>query len=313
MAPLPEGAAARVATGAATEQLELAAAWRLLLACRSTPLESGPLGLDHGGALSRAPGDAWISLDTAAPRAWRPVRARPLSPASVQLFDIYVPLLARPSGESFVLAHLGQSLDGRIATHSGDSQWITGDADLEHGHRLRALFDAVLVGARTVELDDPRLTTRLCEGPNPVRVVIDARRRLPMRHRVFADAGAPTLLLAAAGREGPRVPSGVELIEIQAEPDGSLCARAIVEALTARGLSRIFIEGGGDTVSRFLQQGQLDRLQITVAPVVLGSGQTALNLAPIDTLSEALRLRSASFRLGEDVLVDCEVAVDREA
>ena len=97
----------------------------------------------------------------------------------------------------YVLGRMAQSLDGRIATASGASHWISGPEDIVHTHRLRALFDAVVVGAGTVRADDPQLTTREGEGPSPVRVVLDTNRRLDARYRVFRD-GPETLLFCAA-------------------------------------------------------------------------------------------------------------------
>ncbi len=113
---------------------------------------------------------------------------------------LYLPICAASPARPFVLAHLGQSLDNQIATASGDSNYVTGAANLDHLHRLRALADAVVVGAGTIAADDPRLTTRRVEGPNPVRVVIDPARRLDRGARVFADGEAPTLVVHATAR-----------------------------------------------------------------------------------------------------------------
>ncbi|HET9019390.1 MAG TPA: RibD family protein, partial [Acetobacteraceae bacterium] len=118
------------------------------------------------------------------------------------LAPLYAPLRAPPTAPDgcFVLGRIAQSLDGRIATASGASFWIGGEADRLHTHRLRALCDAVLVGAGTIATDDPQLTTRLCPGPSPVRVVLDTERRLRSGYRVFTDGGR-TLLVC--GAEGP--------------------------------------------------------------------------------------------------------------
>src|ERR1700712_4739665 len=110
---------------------------------------------------------------------------------------LFAPLHAPvPSGRSFVLGRIAQSLDGYIATRDGESVWISGPDDLRHTHQLRALCDAVIVGARTIRADNPRLTTRLVDGPSPVRVVLDPDCRLDDTYRVFRD-GPETLLLCA--------------------------------------------------------------------------------------------------------------------
>src|SRR5579872_273381 len=131
------------------------------------------------------------------PETWRRLLRR--SAADAGLSPLYGPLLpATTAGDGcFVLGRLAQSLDGRIATTSGASHWISGHEDIVHTHRLRALFDAVVVGAGTVRADDPQLTTREVEGPSPVRVVLDTDRRLDGRYRVFRE-GPETLLLCAS-------------------------------------------------------------------------------------------------------------------
>src|SRR5215470_15574486 len=116
---------------------------------------------------------------------WRRLLRR--TPADAHLSSLYGPLFAPPTASDgcYVLGRIAQSLDGRIATTSGASHWISSREDIVHTHRLRALFDAVVVGAGTVRADDPQLTTREVEGPSPVRVVLDTDRRLNSDHRVF--------------------------------------------------------------------------------------------------------------------------------
>jgi diaminohydroxyphosphoribosylaminopyrimidine deaminase / 5-amino-6-(5-phosphoribosylamino)uracil reductase len=222
------------------------------------------------------------------------------------LLALYLPLAQRAREQSWVIAHLGQSLDGRIATTAGASRWVTGEADLLHTHRMRALADAVLVGAGTVRHDDPQLTVRRCPGANPVRVVIDSERRLAATHRVFQDAAAPTLVLAAADRvrHGERL-GLAEVIALPRGPDGGLAPKDIRAALAERGLGLLFIEGGGVTISRFLMAGALDRLQLTVAPVILGSGRPSLSLPEIAEPCQGLRPRLRRFAVGEDMLYEC--------
>src|SRR5579862_3258573 len=139
---------------------------------------------------------------------------------------LFAPLRAPvPAGHSFVLGRIAQSLDGYIATRGGESVWISGPDDLRHTHRLRALCDAVVVGAKTIRADNPRLTTRLVDGPSPVRVVLDPDRRLDAAHRVFQD-GPETLLLCAAEAASterlgmarvlavPRGPCGLDIVAV---------------------------------------------------------------------------------------------------
>jgi diaminohydroxyphosphoribosylaminopyrimidine deaminase / 5-amino-6-(5-phosphoribosylamino)uracil reductase len=227
-----------------------------------------------------------------------------MSAAARQLIDLYLPL-CRDCPERFVVAHLGQSLDGRIAAADGSSRWVTGSEDVAHNHRMRALFDAVVVGAGTIDSDDPQLTVRLVPGAHPTRVILDPRRRLRADHGVFTDGAAPTLVLCGEqlckgeGRLGQ-----AEMIGI-ATADGALAPMAVLDLLAARGLRRVFVEGGGITVSRFLAAGCLHRLQITIAPLIMGSGRPSISLPEIGRVSDGLRPTVRKFDLGRDVLFEC--------
>jgi diaminohydroxyphosphoribosylaminopyrimidine deaminase/5-amino-6-(5-phosphoribosylamino)uracil reductase len=230
--------------------------------------------------------------------------------AESPLYSLYGPLCkahhnTRQHG-SFVIGHLAQSLDGRIATTSGISRWLSGAADLLHTHRMRALADAVVVGVNTVLHDDPQVTVRRCAGANPMRVVIDPERRLDGTQRIFRDAAASTLLLAAADRARSGEMLGQAEIVPVSRGERGLDPHEIRRILARRGLSWLFIEGGGITVSRFLAAGALDRLQITVAPLILGSGRPGIVLPEIADLRNCLRPRTRRFILGNDVMVECD-------
>ncbi len=225
-----------------------------------------------------------------------------------QVLDLYLPLQLRAD---LVIAQAGQSLDGRIATATGHSHYVTGPEDIRRLHRLRALVDAVIVGAATVDADDPRLTVREVDGDNPVRVVIDPNDRLDRSRQVFRDGAAPTIVIRRRRdpvSEARARPSGRETaIELPTGPSGTMEPFDVLAALRERGCRRFLIEGGGVTVSRFLDAGAVDRLHVAVAPLVIGSGRPAFALAPIATLDEALRPACRVFRLGRDVLFDLDL------
>lgn len=234
------------------------------------------------------------------------------SPAAHEMFDLYRPLLALQPGERYVLGHLGQSIDGRIATSAGDSCFINGQQNLVHMHRLRALCDAVVVGAGTVVADDPQLTTRLVPGPHATRVVIDPSQRLTPAFRVCSDGRCPTLLArlpaqpTPARSRGPQQCGSAEVIAATPSASG-IDLPALLETLAARGLRVILVEGGGITVSRFLEQKLLDRLQIAIAPMIIGSGRQGLQLPEVLALDDCLRPSCRQRQMGPDVLWDLDL------
>jgi diaminohydroxyphosphoribosylaminopyrimidine deaminase/5-amino-6-(5-phosphoribosylamino)uracil reductase len=223
--------------------------------------------------------------------------------------DIFGPLRAGAVDGLVVVGQIGQSLDGRIATESGHSHYINGPAGLEHLHRLRALVDTVVVGVGTAVADDPQLTVRRCEGPHPARVVLDPKGRLGANAKVFANDGVRRLLVTADGTRCA-TPANVEAVALPAI-GGRIAPHDILAALAERGMRRVLIEGGADTVSCFLAAGCLDRLHVMVAPVILGSGRAGIILPPVERADQALRAPMRSFRLGDEVLFDCDLSAQR--
>ncbi len=266
-------------------------AWAVV---RAAPVGGGDVPVPHPGA----PGtDVVVCADG----TWRTDAF--VTDAARRVLDLHLPLRRSPA---WVLGQMGQSLDGRIATETGHSHYVTGPEDIRRLHRLRALADAVVVGAGTAASDDPRLTVREVPGEDPVRVVLDPSGRLEPGLRLFTDGAAPTLVVRRAGQDGS-VPAGAEALPVDDDGTGRVPPRALLAALRARGLARILVEGGGLTVSGFLQDGALDRLHVTVAPLVLGSGRAAFTLEPVERLDEGLRPRCRIFPLGGDVLFELDL------
>ena len=202
-------------------------------------------------------------------------------------------------------------MDGRVATETGHSHYINGPAGLAHLHRLRALVDAVVIGVGTALADDPQLTVRRVTGPQPARVVIDAGGRLPSGAKLLANDGVRRLVVTGGGAKPP-LPPGIEIVGIP-KTDGQIAPAAILAALAERGLRRVLIEGGADTVSRFLAAKCLDRLHILVAPIILGSGRPSFSLPPIARVDEALLTPITVHRLDDEVLFDCDLSAQRVA
>ncbi|MCH9671488.1 MAG: RibD family protein [Gammaproteobacteria bacterium] len=221
------------------------------------------------------------------------------------MLDLYLPICG--SGERLAVGHLGQSLDGHIATETGDSIYVTDHDNIVHLHRMRALCDAVVVGAQTVFADDPRLTTRLVDGEHPVRVVLDPKRRLKQDYNVFADGQAPTLLICQAGLEGPGRLREAEVIGIPLDKRGRFELATLRDVLGQRGLNRLFVEGGGVAVSAFVDSDLLERLHIAVAPLLIGSGRPGIRLPVIEQLADGHRPSYQVFQMGGDVLFDLDL------
>jgi diaminohydroxyphosphoribosylaminopyrimidine deaminase / 5-amino-6-(5-phosphoribosylamino)uracil reductase len=241
------------------------------------------------------------------PRAFRDTDG--LLPAPWQ--EIFGPLRRGIRDDLVVVGQFGQSIDARIATPTGHSHYINGTAGLAHLHRLRALVDAVVVGIGTAVADDPQLTVRHVAGPSPARVVIDPSGRLPATARLLAEDGIRRIVVTRAETE-TRLPAGVEHVTLPS-PRGQLAPDAILTALAQRGFRRFLIEGGADTVSRFLAAGCLDRLHVVIAPIILGAGRTSVSLAPIARVEEAMRAPMRIHKLGEEVLLDCDLSAQRVA
>jgi diaminohydroxyphosphoribosylaminopyrimidine deaminase / 5-amino-6-(5-phosphoribosylamino)uracil reductase len=214
-------------------------------------------------------------------------------------------------GRPLVTLKLASTLDGRIATHSGESRWITGDLARDRAHLLRATHDAVMVGSNTVLIDDPLLTCRLpgLGARSPVRIVVDGHLKVPLTARIVAQAGlVPTWFITlrdgdAARREAFRG-CGVELIDAPATADHTVDLAAALQMLGQRGLTRLLVEGGAGLAAVLLRAGLVDRLDWFRAPAVIGGdGVAAVAPLAIEALAAAPRFeRMAVEALGEDVL-----------
>lgn len=217
--------------------------------------------------------------------------------APAELAEYYAWLGAEPE---WVVAQSAQSLDGFLATRTGDGGGLSGPADHDHLHRLRALSDAVLVGAQTVVNDDPRLTVRLVPGRSPTRVVLDPHGRIPPDARVLVSPEAPTLWLT-----GPDVRAStaahVRRLSLGAGP---WSPEVVLRELRRFGLRRVLVEGGGRTVSSFLAANALDRLYLTTVPVLLGDGVPGVRVPAVERIADAARWPARRFPLGDDSCVE---------
>jgi diaminohydroxyphosphoribosylaminopyrimidine deaminase / 5-amino-6-(5-phosphoribosylamino)uracil reductase len=206
---------------------------------------------------------------------------------------------------SFCIAQLGQSLDGRIATVSGDSHYINEPPARVHLHRLRALVDAVIIGAGTAIADRPQLTTRHVQGPNPARVILDPRGRVPQDGPLFEEVtdAPPTLHLVGPSHQSAPAHRSVQRIELALDGEG-FDPTHLLKMLAERGYRRVLVEGGGITVSRFVDAGVLDRLHLLIAPLLIGSGRAGIRLDPVESLSNVQRRSMRAFECSGELIVD---------
>jgi diaminohydroxyphosphoribosylaminopyrimidine deaminase/5-amino-6-(5-phosphoribosylamino)uracil reductase len=217
----------------------------------------------------------------------------------------------RLTGRPFVSAKFAMSLDGKIATRSGESRWITGEEARLHGHRLRHIHDAILVGVNTVISDDPELTTRLDgeEVRQPLRVVLDSQLRLRMSAKVVG----PNTLIATtrAGRMG-----AAEVLKLPAAPDGRVALEPLLDELGKRGILSLLVEGGSEVHASFFANGLVDKVHAYIAPRLIGGRDAPgpLGGAGVERLAEAIPLRDMdATRLGADLLITGYVDVHRDS
>jgi riboflavin-specific deaminase-like protein len=222
---------------------------------------------------------------------------------------IFEPLRQPTADDMFVVGQIGQTLDGRIATITGQSKYVNGPKGITHLHQLRALVDAVVIGVGTAIADDPLLTVRQINGKSPARVVIDPRARLTKQHLVWQDDGVKKIWIVAEGSKASPPPQ-VELVMLPAM-NGIVDPALILKSLYTFGLKRILIEGGAQTVSHFIAAKCLDRLHLIVAPIIMGSGRLSFNLPPIEHMDQALRLQVQTHLLGNDIVFDCDLSTQR--
>ncbi len=212
----------------------------------------------------------------------------------------------RQTGRPFVLLKLAQTLDGRIATRNGRSQWITGESARKRVHQMRSRADAVLVGVDTVLADDPRLTVRHVDGRQPRRIVLDSRARTPVDAHIL-NSDAPTTVCVSDAAPADRIDglkrAGAEVLVVSCG-DGYIPVEPLKSELGKAGIVTLMVEGGSRVTTSFLRERAVDRIACFVAPRILGAGISSVADLELDDLSQAIDLRDARVeQLGDDFLI----------
>jgi 3,4-dihydroxy 2-butanone 4-phosphate synthase/GTP cyclohydrolase II len=210
----------------------------------------------------------------------------------------------------YVILKYAQTLDGRIATSSGDARWISGEAERRVSHSLRAGCDAVLVGIGTVLLDDPQLTVRMVPGSSPLRVVLDSELRLPPSAKVL-DGDAATLVLTT-DRSDPRLRRALAdrqvRVRVVPESDDGVDLVAALAVLRQEGVASLLVEGGAQVITSLLGQGLVDRVVVGVAPKIIGTGTEAVGPLGVARVADGIQLTNRCVHVvGEDVILAWDV------
>jgi diaminohydroxyphosphoribosylaminopyrimidine deaminase/5-amino-6-(5-phosphoribosylamino)uracil reductase len=214
------------------------------------------------------------------------------------------------TGIPFVTLKFAQSIDGRIATASGHSRWISSEQSLKFAHALRSHHDAVLVGSGTLSKDDPELTVRLSRGRNPLRVVVDSHLRISPDARILKDQDKARTIVATtnyADREkrARLTDLGVEVLAVDTDKDRRVDLMRLLMELGKRNISSVLVEGGADIITSMLVEQLPDRVVIIIAPKIVGKGLEAIGDLGIKNINESLRLAYRKVRrLGDDLIID---------
>jgi diaminohydroxyphosphoribosylaminopyrimidine deaminase/5-amino-6-(5-phosphoribosylamino)uracil reductase len=217
----------------------------------------------------------------------------------------------RETGLPFVITKWAMSLDGKIAATSGDSRWVSGPETREWSHRLRTQIDAIIVGVRTILLDDPQLTARpdgVVSERQPLRIVADSRGRTPVTARVLDGPGAALIATTEASKAAWRrqmAEAGAEVL-VLLDVEGRVDPAALLRVLGERQTLSLLVEGGGELLGSFFDAGLVDKVHVVVAPMIIGGREAPAAVAGrgVERMAEALRLPDVVVkRLGEDVLV----------
>lgn len=222
------------------------------------------------------------------------------------------------TGMPFITVKYAQTLDGRIATSTGNSRWISSPLSLKFAHQLRAEHDAILVGRKTVERDNPELTVRLVRGRNPVRIIVDSGLRISLRAKVLQKTSSiPTWIATTQTPAHPRfkkiAASGAEIVTVKADPNGNVDLKKLLMILAKKKISSVLIEGGSEIITSVLKNNLANRLITVVAPKIIGKGIEAVGDLHIRQLESSKKLLFHEVtRRGDDIIIDSRMITNKK-
>ena len=214
------------------------------------------------------------------------------------------------TGMPYITVKYAQTLDGRIATKSGDSQWISSEASRRYVHRLRSINQGIMVGAGTVVADNPQLTVRHVRGKNPFRIIVDSKLRIPIKSSVLTDANACLTIIATtsdapAAKIAAVKKRGVEVWVVRKERDGRVGLRDLLKQLGKMEIMSVLIEGGSEIITSLLKSGLVDKMIIPIAPMIVGKGLEAIGDLNINKINKAIRFTSfKTMKKGDDIIFE---------
>ncbi len=214
------------------------------------------------------------------------------------------------TGMPYITVKYAQTLDGRIATKSGDSQWISSEASRRYVHHLRGINDGIMVGAGTVAADNPQLTVRHVKGKNPFRIIVDSKLRIPIKSSVLTDINSHLTIIATTS-SAPTVKItaikklGVEVWVARKERDGRVSLRDLLKKLGKREIVSVLVEGGSEVITSLLKANLVDKMIIPIAPKIIGKGLEAIGDLKINKINKAIRFSSfKTMKKGDDIIFE---------
>jgi diaminohydroxyphosphoribosylaminopyrimidine deaminase / 5-amino-6-(5-phosphoribosylamino)uracil reductase len=214
------------------------------------------------------------------------------------------------SGIPYVTVKYAQTLDGRIATKMGNSQWISSEALRTYVHRLRAVNDCIMVGVGTVIADDPQLTVRYVKGHNPLRIIVDSKLRIPLRSSVLKDNNSHLTTIATTSKAPAKKMAiikklGVEVLVVKKDKNGTVNLRGLLRELGKRGITSVMVEGGADIITSLLKANLVDKMVILTAPKIMGKGLEAIGDLGVCKVKDAIKFSSfRTMRKGDDFVFE---------